>query len=536
MKRFKKMISKFKKIALASIMFFGMMFSAISCSRDNQISGIKMASEETINVPYGNFNYDGVKVTVTFVNGNTTDINLTEDMIPQTEKLKFFKMGEQEVQVVYRDRYTTTMKVNVILNQFNEVYELVGYECVYDKVPHSVSLNHELPEGAVITYPYGNTFVNAGVYEVVGIISKHGYESKTLKATLTIHQAERDTSAIEFLNTTLIYDGEMKSISVSNVPEGVEVTYDTYNMASGIRINKVVNAGQYRVVAHFNDTNTNYAKIPDREAILTIEKASYDIEDVCVEDYIKEYDGLEYQARLINASKLPTNIKVSFKYYSESGLEVKNNANVGTYKIVAKFSGMELNNYNPIQDMTGTLTVCKKLIKIKDKVRFESKTVNFDGEPHFLEVTDYPKDNVEVQYENNGQIYAGEYKVKAIFVPKKSTETLDITELDSYLIINTIKRSVMVYNEESKKYDKEFSEDNISIVDHKAVVEGYDTETFVLDSIQFYNISDSQVVDPADFVNNTKYSYTVIFKYIDENMNSSVVLSGISGNFTYVEA
>ena len=40
-------------------------------------------------------------------------------------------------------------------------------------------MNEELPEGAKIEYPYGNTFTAAVVYEVVGVITKSGYESKS---------------------------------------------------------------------------------------------------------------------------------------------------------------------------------------------------------------------------------------------------------------------------------------------------------------------------------------------------------------------
>ena len=528
--------AKFSKIGLAIAMIVNVLFFAVGCGGSTAISGIHMSSDEIITVPYGNFDYEGIKVTVDFESGETTEINLTSDMISKVEQLKFYKMGEQEIKVVFRDKYETTMKVNVILNQFNSVYELVGYECTYDGLPHSVSLNHELPEGATVVYPYGNTFVNAGTYDVTAILSKNGYESKTLKTTLVINQAQRDASAIVFEDTTLVYTGDVQTIEAKNVPEGVEVTYDTYNVASGIRINKVVNAGQYRVVAHFNDTSTNYAKIPDKEAILTIQKASYDVSDIYVEDYVKEYDALEYQARLVNGNKLPSNIKVSFRYLNESGIRVNSNANVGVYTIVAEFTGMELNNYNSIEPMYGKLTVSQKVIKISDKVTFESKTVNFDeNETHFLEVSGLPS-NVSVTYENNGQKFAGEYMVKAKFAATNPYETVDVSEMVSYLIINKVRRSVMVYDQVSGEYTKTFSEENISIVNGEAVVSGYQTDVFVLDSITFYDISDNQIVDPADFVDGTTYNYAVQFSYVDEEINSSVLLSNIAGSFTYTVA
>ena len=188
-----------------------------------------MTNPETIDVPYGNFSYEGINVTVDFADGSTKDIPLKEDMISVVERLKFFKMGKQDVEVNYRSKYFTTMPINVVFNKFKETYALIGYECVYDGLPHYVTLNQELPEGATITYPYGNMFINAGTYEIVGVMSKDGYETKTLTTTLTIHQAERDADGIVFEDTTLIYNGEMRTIEATNVPEGVEVTYSTYD-------------------------------------------------------------------------------------------------------------------------------------------------------------------------------------------------------------------------------------------------------------------------------------------------------------------
>lgn len=236
-----------------------------------------MTNEERIDVPYGNFSYDGITVTVDYDNGGSTEISLVEDMIPEIERLKFFKMGNQDVEVVFRKKYSTTMKINVVLNKFNDIYALEDYECVYDGLPHAVKLNHELPEGATITYPYGNVFTNAGEYDIVGVISKKGYESKTLTATLSILQAERDVSGIAFEDSTVVYNGEMRTIEATGVPSDIDVTYDYRNYNTGTKINKVVNAGKYKVIAHFTQDNANYKTIPDKEAILTIEKANYDM-------------------------------------------------------------------------------------------------------------------------------------------------------------------------------------------------------------------------------------------------------------------
>ena len=496
-----------------------------------------MSNEEVIDVPYGNFSYDGIMVTVDFENGSNTEIPLVEDMIPEIERLKFYKIGNQDVQVTYRKKYTTTMKVNVVLNQFNDIYALEGYECVYDGLPHTVKLNHELPEGATIIYPYGNVFSNAGTYEIVGVISKKGYESKTLTATLTILQAERDVSGIVFEDKTVIYNGEMKTIEATNIPEGIEVTYAYRNYSTNTKVNKVVNAGKYRVIAHFTDDNANYKNIPDKEAILTIEKANYDMSKIELKNHTKEYDGNEYSASITNANLLPTGVTVKYKYLNEEGNVVNSNAKAGKYTIIAEFTGGDTVNYNPIESLSANLYVSKRVIKISDKITFESKTVNFDeNSTHSLAIEGELPSTVEVTYENNGQKYVGEYLITAKFTAKNENEAVDVEELTAYLVINRVRRSVMVYNETTQEYDLEFSANNIKVEKPNVIVSGYNTEIFQLVSVKFYIPSIGELIEPADMVSGTRYEYSVMFAYIDENVASSVILSDESGIFEYIEA
>lgn len=495
-----------------------------------------MSNTDPIQAYYGNFTYDGINVTVDFRDGSYTEIPLTEDMISEVERLKFFKMGSQAIEVVYRERFKTTMDVTVLLNQFKDSYALVGYECVYDGEPHAVTVNQELPEGATISYPYGNIFTNAGSYEVVGVMSKNGYESKTLSTTLTIHQAERKSDDIVFEDATVVYTGEMQRIEAQNVPEGVEVTYDTFDFETGIRVNKVVNAGKYKVVARFNDTSPNYAKIPDMEAILTIEKAYYDVSAIKFEDVVVEYDGTSYEASLVNAQTLPTEAVVTYSYKDEQGNTVTSHAGVGTYTMTATVSNLPLDNYHPIEPFVAKLTVTHRIISIQGKVSFESKTVSFDENTTYsLSVTNLD-DRVNVTYENNDQHYAGEYKVIAHFEAKDPNEAVDISEMEAYLVINSVRRSVMSWNEQDQAFSDPFTSNNIHIEDGAASIVGIDFDTFKVTAIHFYNLGDYTEVAASDLVNGTTYSYIIQFEYLDPDMNRSVILSQESDTFTYVGA
>ena len=518
-------------LALGSLPF------AAACDGSTSIAGIHMTNPDTVEVVYGGFVYEDIYVTVDFRNGDHTDIPLTEEMISPVEQMKFFQIGEQSVEVVYRNRYSTTMPINVVFNQFYDSYALVGYTCVYDGQPHAVTLNQELPEGATITYPYGNIFSNAGTYEVVGIISKNGYESRTLQTELTILPAEHDDEAIEFNDTTVIYDGEAHTIEAKNVPEGVEVTYDAFDVATQRPVNNIVNAGKYRVVAHFNDTSPNYVKIEDHEAYLTIEKARYDVSGIRLESVTREYDGEEYDGKSALVGTLPTGLSVEFEYYDENDQKVESNANAGKYTMVGNFVSKDAANYYELEPLKATLTVSKRVIKISDIVSFPGKTVTFDGQAHPLEIVlaagkSLPE-NVTVTYENNENIYAGEYEIKAKFASTKENETVDVTELTAYLVINKDRRSVKVYNPDTEEYDAEFTSNNIEIQDGIALVVGLDINVYKVGSIHFYLLSDNTAIDPSKFLNGQTYKYVVTFLYLDDNLNDSVILSEASDNFTY---
>lgn len=527
---------RFKTILL-SLLSFGLLSFASSCTASNQIVGIHMSSEETVKVPYGNFSPDGINVTVDYRDGGSNEIPLTNEMISETEHLKFFKVGEQNVEVVYRNRYKTTMPVEVTLNEFSDSYALVGGEYIFDGEPHMVSLNQELPEGARITYPYGNVFTNAGVYEVVGVMSKNGYASKTLTTTLTIYPAARPVEGIVLMDATYVYNGEMRSLEIENVPEGVEVSFDAYDYNTNVRVNKVVNAGKYKIVAHFNDVNPNYAKIEDMSATLTILKADYDLSNIALLDVTKEYDGKNYDASITNPKSLPTGIEVSYSYLDQDGNTVFGNAACGTYTMVASFKGGDSKNYNSIEPLTATLTVKQKVIKIKElvakgEIAFDGKTVNFEeGVTQSIYVTGDLPAGVSVTYENNDQYCAGEYEVTARFAATDSNFAVDLSEMKAYLTINQIRRSVLTYDEATGKYSKPFGAKNLDFEGNTVTVNGIDEDVYEVTSIAFFDVLDNSEVPYEEIQNEVTYKYVVRFAYKDPDLAESIILAEESDNF-----
>ena len=528
-----------QKKKLRSIAFVGPLLSfafatlGTGCGVFAEVTGIHMASEEIQNVYYGNFSFEGIRVVLDYRDGSTEEVPLTEEMISEVEQLKFFKVGRQDIEVNYRKRWFTVMPIEVKLNQFKESYALNGYDCVYDGEPHAVTLNQELPEGASITYPYGNIFTNAGSYEVVGVMSKNGYESKTLTTTLNILQASHDVDQITFQDSSRIYNGEIHNIYADNVPEGVEVSYETFGYDDHIRV-VPVKAGKYRVVAHFTDSSPNYVKIPDMEAILTIQKAKYDLTGITFEGHSKEYDGENYEPAIGHKELLPAGIDVAYSCKDAEGHVVTSNAAVGTYTMVATFLNADTENFEPIAPMEATLTVAKRVIHIADKVRFDGITGDFnENTVYSLEVTGDLPSNVTVTYENNDQHYAGEYEVKAIFSAVDPNETVDVPELTAFIVITPVWRSVGSYNPDTGKYDAEFSAANIVVENGEASVINIDFDTFRVVSVTFYSLISSEEIPTKDLVAGETYSYTAIFEYLDERMNESTILSRETDNYLY---
>ena len=506
-------------------------FIMTSCNSIKNIKEIKMKDSSVVEITAGDFSYEGKKVVLVYKDGSEEEIDLREEMIPDVEKLKFFKMGEHDVTVMYSTRLNTIMKIKVVRREFDSIYELQGYTCTYDGKPHSVSLNYELPEGATIDYVYGNSFTNAGEYDVVGVISKNGYNSKTLTTKLKIEKVDYDNE-IEFNDLTTTYDGEAKSIQATGLPNGVTVTYDIYN-SDGRIVNNAVNVGTYKVVAKFSNNDDNHKKIDNMEATLTINKAKYDMSRVKFDDATVTYNGSVYVPQLAQGSVLPNGVTLDkIMCIDSEGNETLNPVNAGEYKMVASFKGNKA-NYEEIPSMEAKLTIEKRTISIKDKISLPDETINYDREHHSLELEGDLPDTVEVTFKNNDQIRAGEYKVTATFVAKSANEKVDLDELVAYLIINKIDENIKVIDEVSGE-PRDLDINNDIVFDKSQAsqfkITGFDTEKYKIQNSYIFDLDGNSVVV---YQNNQQYRYRIVVTFVNEDDAKSVILSPLTGIFTY---
>lgn len=229
---------------------------------------------------------------------------------------------------------------------------------IYDGESHILDEVRGAPEGTQITYTGRETHIDAGTYTATALLSKEGYNNKTLAATLTINKASFEN--ITFSDGTFEYDGQTHSIYVIGVPSFATVTYSN---------NEQTNVGTYKVTATIKATNY---ETMTKTATLRI--TGKQITGITFEDKEFQYDGNSHFLAI--SGELPNGVSVT---YSNNG-----KINSGSYTVTAKLSG---EGYEPLT-LTATLTIMP--IELTDSGYFSSKTYIYDGQDHSVYVDNAP--------------------------------------------------------------------------------------------------------------------------------------------------
>ena len=157
------------------------------------------------------------------LSGCSFDINSlmfwkNKNVEPEQQEQKSAEEEEEEKQEGEQKEEQTQKK------DFTDLY-FPSVTLTYDGEPHYIRVVGA-PKKATISYgANGNTFTNAGVYPLTATVSCEGYNTKTLKATLTIEKA--DFVGIVLDDDTLTYDGQEHSITpyVPSEYDGATITY-----------------------------------------------------------------------------------------------------------------------------------------------------------------------------------------------------------------------------------------------------------------------------------------------------------------------
>lgn len=283
----------------------------------------------------------------------------------------------------------------------------------YTGTPQKIEVTGNIPLGITVEYTNNNQ-IDAGVYKVVAdFIDSNGDYYNSLSAILTIQKAVYDMSGVAFQNAEFEYDGQEHKLEIKGtLPEGVEVRYTA---------NTLTNAGQIKVIVVFAG-NKNYEEIPEMTATLTIKKRT--ITGIQFESREFEYDG-QYHSIYIEGFDytLPIDVVYNNNYQRD----------VDEYEVIATFILLN-SNYNPIPQMKATLKITPLAI---EGITLEDQDFILDGDPHSLQTTSILPEGVYAVYENNEQIYEGEYEVRMTLAG----------EVSNYILPEVITATLRIYSD-----------------------------------------------------------------------------------------
>ena len=459
-----------KKIRLITLLALALTFTLlllVGCNKEDKIASLSLKDNDpdtAIEIAVGGFDYGAYSVIVTYESGNTEVIALTEDMIAAVDQFKLYQMGDHDITVTYGEK-KCTFKVSVRNHTFEDLCFSENNVFTYDGKAHGVEVEGNIPANAVVTYPGGNSFVNAGTYDVTAIVSCDGYVTARLSTTVTIRRAKYDMSGVKFEAKEFVYDGTAHSVAISGtLPEGVSLPTYTINEKETASATDV---GEYTVKATFANNNPNYETIPDMVTTLKITPAEYNVKGVdivfknedgkTIDGAAKVYDGKTITFDLNDYSKLPKNVSVSFSVTDKDGKVISNSnkntgiKNAGVYTVRVEFTLADSKNYKPIEPIVRTFTVEKAEYDMTS-VHFDNDVVAYDGMEHKIEV-ELPKEHpievsdVSYEYYLDGELLvdadgkpirsvtdAGKYTVKAIFTVKDENYK-QIRSMEAILVI-----------------------------------------------------------------------------------------------------
>ena len=361
------------------------------------------------------FTYDGKEKSVSIVGSLPDGVSVSYENNGHTNAGQYIVIAKFEDETgLYGE--IPSLEATLTINKANYDMSNVTFDdavYTYDGIEKSLAIDGLLPDGVNVSYE-NNNHTNVGEYNVNAIFEHQNNNYNlipSMSATLTINKAYYATDDITFNDVVVTYDGEYHSIFATNIPSGVEVTYDN---------NGQINAGIYTVTAHFNGDYENYESIPDRTATLTINKAHYNVEDIEFKDTIFIYDG---ETKTVEATNVPEGVTVTYEYrdyYSNN--QINKIISVGKYRVIAHFSNSN-NNYEEISDMSAVVTVEKGNYDMSS-YSFNNVNKTYDGkeyDAHIANENSLPSGvTVEYKYYKNGILVSsnkdcGTYKMVAIF-------------------------------------------------------------------------------------------------------------------------
>lgn len=467
-------MKKVRRLTLLALIAIFSLVALFGCNKkEDQISSVSLKDHDpntAIEIALGGFDCSQYTVAVAYESGKTVEIPLTEEMILETDLIKLYHVGEHDITVRYGEQ-TYTFKVAVKRATFADLSFPENNVFTYNGKAHTVELNGNIPANAVVTYLGGNSFVNAGTYDVTAVVSCEGYVTEKLTTTVTIKRATYDMSGVKFEGREVVYDGNLHTLAISGVlPEGV--SSPTYTIKEKIA-SGASDVGEYKVKATFVNHDPNYEAIPAMEATLKITPAEYKVKDVdivfksedgkVIGDAVKIYDGKSITFDLDDYSKLSKKVSVAFSVCDKDGKVISTSnqstgiVNTGVYTVKAEFVLTDGKNYQTPEPLVRTFEVLKAEHPQIENVQLLSAQATYDEKEHSILLEGELPKGVTVSYEYylNGTLVvgadgkpvqsvvdAGIYVVKAVFAHKNE----NFGKIPDLLAKLYIKKSIVSFN------------------------------------------------------------------------------------------
>lgn len=433
-------MKRLRKLCITILLICCSLLVLAGCKEDRVAQSIALkgySAQTPLETSIGRFSYDGYIVVITYNNGDTQELPLTEEMISETDQLKFYQEGDSEIDITYQG-VTASVRIRVARNVFPSSVKLKGVTTVYTGKSITVEVEGDIPGGTNIFYPQGNEFQDAGVYDMTAVLQCDGYETKTLSAVVEIQKADYDISNAQLYDESFEYDKESHGLvvkgkvmqdengrifhDVATLPQGVSVRYTLTKVKDGkgndiplnkqqvVEGNKAVDAGTYRICAQFKGDAGNYNPIPDSTATLTITRATYDMKNVEFADTAVTYTGKAQALSIAKDSKLPMDVSVSYEIKQEkNGLgeavtdtyKKGNSAtDAGVYSVLAYFTviGKNADNYQTNPTVKEARLTIERAVYDLSGVEFYDTTVRYTGVAYELKITDKLPEEIGVSY------------------------------------------------------------------------------------------------------------------------------------------
>jgi len=271
-------------------------------------------------------------------------------------------------------------------------------EFPYSGEERSITLEN-VPDSIEVTYK-GNAATDAGQYMAsaeLGPVDAKNYNVPTIDPVAwEITKADLDITGVSWVSAEkLVYDGSLKVVGLTGLPEEVDVEYEN---------NTAVDAGTYHASAVLSINSTNFKAPPIRGCTWTIAKAEVDMSDVSWSyalDFL--YDGYEKHVELMD---LPAGVKA--EYTGNEAIEA------GTYMAQAKLTVEDPNYEAPAVEPLEW-----KILKSDydfSRTHWVGTTGQvYDGTAKEVVLEDLP-DGLEPIYEGNVAVDAGTYEARVRFL------------------------------------------------------------------------------------------------------------------------